>query len=240
MIDQINSNAMEIDGQTMYPHMYGDEGWYEYRPNKYAQGALEVYYWSMQRDDLKRLDAESGWIGFLECNNAGYPEAALQADFSRVRAQMEKVRNDPTTPDTRLSDNPNPFNPATPGALLQLMTGGLTPKHGCPLHARVRYFDPQNGRSGMPEGVGALVEKLTDDSLTLTLVNIDPVAAREVVVQGGAYAEHQFKSVVVDGVETVVDDSSFAVHLAPGAGAKLEIGMERYVNGPTFAFPWDR
>ena len=201
---------------------------------------MEVYYWSMQRDDLKRLDTKNGWLGFLEGNNATYPEAALQADFSRVRTQMEKVRNDPTTPDTRLSDNPNPFNPATPGALVQLMTGGLTPRHGCPLHARVRYFDPENGRSGMPEGVGALVEKLADNSMTLKLVNTDPVAARDVVVQGGAYAEHQFTAVTIDGQKTAINESSFGVHLAPGAGATLEIDMQRYCNGPTFSMPWDR
>ena len=220
--------------------MYGDEGWYEFQPGRYAQGAQEVYYWSMDRADLSRLNADSGWFGFLEGRDSTYPEAALQADFARLRAQMEKVRRDPTTPDTRLSDNPNPFNPAIPGGLTQLMLGGLTPRHGSPLHCRVRYFDPQAGRAGMPEGVGALVEQLGADSMTLTLVNTDPVAGREVIVQGGAYAEHQFTSVRVGGKETAIEDSSFAVELAPGAGETLEIGMWRYANGPTFAFPWDR
>ena len=119
-----------------------------------------MYYWSMDRADLSRLNADSGWFGFLEGRDPTYPEIALQADFARLRAQMEKVRRDPTTPDTRLSDNPNPFNPAIPGGLTQLMLGGLTPRHGSPLHCRVRYFDPQAGRAGMPEGVGALVERL--------------------------------------------------------------------------------
>ena len=150
------------------------------------------------------------------------------------------MRNDPTTPDTRLSDNPNPFNPAIPGGLTQLMMGGLTPRHGGPLHCRVRYFDPRAGRAGMPEGVGALVEKLEDESMVLTLVNTDPVEGKDVVVQGGAYAEHQFASVKVGGKETTVDDSSFVVELAPGAGATLEIEMKRYANGVTFAVPWDR
>ena len=53
MIDTINSHGKEIDGQMMYPYMHGDEGWCEYRPHPYAQGALEVYYWSMERGDLK-------------------------------------------------------------------------------------------------------------------------------------------------------------------------------------------
>jgi hypothetical protein len=138
MIEAINANVKVIDGQEMYPHMHGDDGWYDYSAQPYSQGALEVYYWSMQRDDLKRLNEESGWIGFLEGNDPGYPTAALQRDFGRVREQVEKMRNDPTTPDTRLSDNPNPINPATPGALVELMTGGMLPRHGCPLHCRLR------------------------------------------------------------------------------------------------------
>ena len=81
MIDTINSHGKEIDGQMMYPYMHGDEGWLKYRPHPYAQGALEVYYWSMEREDLKRLDAQHGWIGFLEGQAPSYPEAALQADF---------------------------------------------------------------------------------------------------------------------------------------------------------------
>jgi hypothetical protein len=240
MIDKINTNVKIVDGQEMYPHMYGDEGWYDYTPQQYSQGALEVYYWSMQRDDLKRLDSEGGWIGFLEGNNPDYPAAALQSDFARLRQQMEKVRNDPTTPDTRLSDNPNPFKMVAVNHLCQLMLGGLEPRHGCPLHARVRYFDPQRQRSGMPDGVGALVEKLGADSMTLTLVNTDQVEERDVVVQGGTYGEHQFARVVVNDETVEVDRSSFAVHLAPGAGATLEIEMQRYTNPPTFAFPWDR
>ena len=242
MIEAINANVKVIDGQEMYPHMHGDDGWYDYSAQPYSQGALEVYYWSMQRDDLKRLNEESGWIGFLEGNDPGYPTAALQRDFGRVREQVEKMRNDPTTPDTRLSDNPNPINPATPGALVELMTGGMLPRHGCPLHCRLRYFDPRAQRPGMPEGVGALVEKLEDESTTVTLVNTDQVNAREVVVQGGAYAEHCVTSVRggEDPEEVDLEGSAFAVRLAPGAGAKLEIATRRYSAVPTFAFPWDR
>jgi hypothetical protein len=44
----------------------------------------------------------------------------------------------------------------------------------------------------------------------------------------------------VNGEKVEVENSCFAVHLAQGAGATLEIEMQRYVNAPTFAFPWDR
>jgi len=35
-----------------------------------------------------------------------------------------------------------------------------------------------------------------------------------------------------------LDGAHFAVRLAPGAGTRLVIDMQRYTNQPTFAFPW--
>ena len=73
----------------------------------------------------------------------------------------------------------------------------------------------------------------------MTLVNLSPVEARTVTVQGGAYAEHQIVGVRDEGgQETAVDGSHFVVRLAPGAGARLEIGLRRYANPPTVAQPW--
>jgi hypothetical protein len=74
----------------------------------------------------------------------------------------------------------------------------------------------------------------------LTLVNVNPSEAREVVVQGGAYAEHQFASVEAGEKSIPIDRSSFAVRLAPGAGQRLTIHMRRYANAPTLSAPWDR
>ena len=101
------------------------------------------------------------------------------------------MRRDPTTPDTRLADDPMAYNPATVGSLVRLMLGGLPPKHqGEVLQARVRYFDPIRRRPGLPEDVAALVDSLKDDSTSLVLVNLNQSEARTVVVQGGAYGEH--------------------------------------------------
>jgi hypothetical protein len=70
------------------------------------------------------------------------------------------------------------------------------------------------------------------------------VEARTAVVQGGAYAEHQFTRVRVDGIADAtlptVEGSAFALRLAPGCGATLQIEMQRYANPPTLTFPWDR
>ena len=100
------------------------------------------------------------------------------------------------------------------------MLGGITPRFGEPLHCRVRYFDPERRRAGMPEDVASLVEKLTDDETTLSLVNINPVEERTVIVQGGAYAEHQLVSAAIDDKTLPIDRSAFTVRLAPGAGSR--------------------
>jgi len=106
------------------------------------------------------------------------------------------------------------------------------------LHARLRYFDPTTRRPGLPEDVAALVEKLTADSTTVTLVNVNPVESRRVVVQGGAYGEHEFTTVTAGSAKSEVHGTKFTVELAPGCGAKLELGAKRYQHRPVLAFPW--
>ncbi len=240
MIDKVNANQKVVEGRTMHPHMYGEKGWYDYTPEPYSHGALEVYYWSMNRDDLKRLPM-TGWIAFLEGKNPDYPLEALRHDFAMVRKKVQQIREDPTTPDTRLSDDPLPYNPATVETLNHLMLGGISPgNRGGPLHARLRYFDPENRRAGLPGDVAALVEKMDGDSVTLTLVNISPVRAHGVVIQGGAYGEHQLIQARLNERVVPINQSSLAILLEPGTGCRIVLTMRRYANQPAFAFPWEK
>src|SRR5262249_8423936 len=145
-----------------------------------------------------------------------------------------------TTPDTRLADDPLKFGMADITSLVELTTGGLHLRRlGSVLHCRLRYFDPARRRAGLPEDVAALVEKLTADSVTVTLVNVNQVDAGRLVVQAGAYAEHEVVEVEVGGRKAKVGRAHFGVRLAPGAGARLTLRVRRYVNQPRLAFPWD-
>ena len=108
-----------------------------------------------------------------------------------------------------------------------------------PLHCRLRYFDADRRRAGVPEDVAALVHALGDTSTGVTLVNTGRVA-RTVVVQGGSYAEHRIDAVTLDGVTRPVGGRDITVRLEPGCGARLTLAMTRYANRPTLAFPWDR
>jgi hypothetical protein len=78
-----------------------------------------------------------------------------------------------------------------------------------------------------------------DEEVThLKLVNLNQIEPRTVVIQTGAYGEHQCEWVRVDGQEYGIDQRYFTVRLAPGAGAELVIKAQRYANRPTLAFPW--
>jgi hypothetical protein len=239
MIDRVNGHAKKIDGVTMYPHMHGDAGWYDYTPKKYAHGAEEIWYWSMRDDDRKRLP-DGGWLAFLDGKDAAYPEQTLRAALAAIRTKVTAMRADPTTPDTRLADDPMGYNPASAGPLVRLMLGGL--HHGnrtLVLHARVRYFDPVGRRAGLPADVAALVERLAPDSTTLTLVNVNQLEPRSVLIQAGGYGEHQFTTATADGQTVAVNGRHLRVRLDPGAGARLVLGTRRYANTPTLDVPWE-
>ena len=237
-LDGVNANAKVVDGVTMFPRMHGDDGWYDFQPEPFGTGALHVYYWSMDPADRGRVPQDP-WLDFLEGNNPDWPVQALEDGLEVVRDRVERLRADMSTPDTRLCDDMNGLNPAQTDVLTSLMLGGLEPGHcGYPLHARVRYFDPERRRPGLPEDVAALVETLSAGEATVSLVNLDQVRGRTVIVQGGAYGEHRVTGVTVDGRTTPVNRSSFSVRLAPGCGARLVVKADRYANQPTFAFPW--
>ncbi len=70
----------------MYPRMYGDQGWYAYEPAPYSEGALAVYYWSMDPADRERR-RRTAWLDYLDGRDPDYPVRALQRRFRRDSLQ---------------------------------------------------------------------------------------------------------------------------------------------------------
>ena len=241
MMDAVNAHARTgASGRKEYPTMHGAEGWYGWQPQPWNVGALELWYWTMRADDRARLPAGNGWLGFLAGENPDYPAAALRRDLATVTRRTAAFRKDQTPPEKRLADNMLDYNPGALGALTQLMWGALVPsREGGLLQARLRYFDPERKRAGVPPDVAALVSTLEPERTVVTLVNLNPREPRTLLVQGGGYGEHRIEAVECEGRRTAVGGRMFSVRLAPGAGATLALTLKRYAAAPTVALPFD-
>jgi hypothetical protein len=256
MTAAVNAHARGEGAAKQFPTMHGADGWYGWRATPWEVGAVDVWYWSQKPEDLPRtaaprtLPAGSGayttlgtaaWIAFLRGERPTYAEEALQWDLTLIDKRLTAMRKDATPPERRLADNMLDYNPVAAESLVQLMWGALMPgRNGGLINARLRYFDPDRRRAGVPEDVAALVSELSDTQTTVTLVNLSPSVARRVVVQGGAYAEHQIESVTSNGVTIPVRAPHFTVQIDPGSGETLVLTMRRYANQPTARHPWNR
>ena len=244
-----------IEGIYHTPQMYGnpkwsregyteEDDWYGFRPYRAEnENMLQIYYLSMQADDREHLQANP-WLEYLEGQRPDYAVNAMRADLVDVRKRMKFLLEDHTSPDMRLVDDPMHINPASITSLIRLMGGGFyEPDHARrspPFHTRLRYFDPQKRRAGVPDEVAVLVDQMTDKAVRVHLVNLNPIESRTLVVQGGAYGEHQLVVVAEKDRRVAIDDTYFTISLAPGAGTTLNIEMNRYINQPTMDFPWER
>jgi hypothetical protein len=248
--DRINAQKRVVNGKVQTPTMYGADGWYSWRDGLYDDNTLDIWWFSMKASDRARAP-DHPWVAWLEGRNPSWPETALKADLQKVADRARGMRADKSTPDTRLADAVMDFNPASVTALMHQTLGALhiarpawapsSPNAGgSPLYARLRYFDPDRRRAGLPEDVSALVDRMTADETGVTLVNLSPTETRTVTVQGGGYGEHRIREVRVGEARAAVGGAAFTLRLAPGAGARLVLAMDRYVNAPSLAFPWNR
>lgn len=247
-VDNLFAAARVENGQLLLPHYYGERGWYGYREGEFfptgalgnlSETTVELYLWSLDPADAKRIlpnppDRRSvqGWIEFLQGRRPNYALEAMQQERVEVARTAE-----------RTSKKAGGYG-ASPIAFESLanLTIGAANLYGSGdvLRSQVRYFDPARRRAGLAQDVAALVEKIERDSVTLMLVNTSTAAPRRLIVQMGAYGEHQATSVRVGDRSIPVNASHFEVQLAAGAGEQLVIGIKRLVNDPTLAFPWDR
>ncbi len=65
-------------------------------------------------------------------------------------------------------------------------------------------------------------------------MNLDPVRTRSVILQAGAYCEHEFTELRVNGAPLPMARKRFKVRMAPSAGSTLDIGMDLFVSEPRF------
>ena len=205
------------------------------------------------------------WFEFIQGNFPSYPTQILEANLELIDSQLHKMRSntgdprnwnnyDPATADVEVGlDLRIPgysihawqeFNPIYFEGLSQLLTGSpMHISHGGLQFGKLRYFDGIKKRSGLPEDVAAMVEKLSADEMTVVLVNLSATQSRSMTLQAGNFGENRFGSVKIlteDGQTQTLDVNNkwLTIDLAPGAGATFDFTYSRYVNKPTYESPY--
>ncbi len=241
------------------------DGWFEFMP-MYASDVAHLWAMSMDPADQERgkkiakktgskfdINAwhhtkdsgghDGGWLAYMRGDYPEYPEAILNHNISQVEQRLNYMENDDEDPAGYGDAYFQRRNPVTCEGLVQLTCGAPLPHYNGGLFVtRVRHFDAQQKRPGLPPDVGALVTKMTADTTELQLVNLNSTEAREVIVQAGAMGEHNFTSARVntgqDARTVPINGMYLHVQLPPNTEIDLELGMERFVNAPWYGHPW--
>jgi hypothetical protein len=274
-MDRIGELGREEEGpagrQWVIPHRHGDQGWYDYRP---LNPVYPITLWSLSlsgadRDRVERVRAGAAWdhvpghrgkgeyyhaapwYRYLEGSFPQYPQEIQAATYREMVRRLDRMRHDDGDPAEWDVHHWQEINPVATEALVQLTLGApQTLYHGGLLHSPLRYFDPQARRPGLPDAVAALVTAVEREAITLELVNLDPLAPREVLLQAGAYGEHQFTRcrLLSPGASPPAGDTTpwteinarhFQVRLEPAAAVRLQIELRRYAHRPSYARPWE-
>jgi hypothetical protein len=196
----------------------------------------------------------TAWFAYLMGEHPNFPTDVLRDTYIGICQRLERAATDSKAERSCLTGNValsmsqaaswdvhhwQNINPVIPEGLIQMAMG--TPAavyHGGLLHARVRYFDPQCHRPGLPAHVAALVEAIRPDNITLTLVNTDPLKKHTVLIQAGTFGEHQFTDLTLNSGEHIeINEKYLQVILGPSAQTRLKIGMQRFAHTPSYQLP---
>jgi hypothetical protein len=211
--------AEDVHTPTLHvPIRYADRGWFDYNPMMMSVPTALWHHSSTPADweRIERLRGASGhdwrsvrafrskeeagheepWLAFLDGDNPTYPERILAAAQAQVRhrlARMERYRaHDVAEADIHLWQQ---SNPVVTEALVQLTWGGPQVIYNGGLQqARVRYYDADARRPGLPPSVAALVSRIDPEATVIDLVNLAPRTDHAVIVQAGAFAEHTIRT----------------------------------------------
>lgn len=233
------------------------DGWYEFSPLPQTQ-PIHMWFMSRQQGDMdficktadKREQAEVklnefyskyqggqdiGWLSFLRGCFGDYPEKILQHNLKQSYTRMKEISED-TEPQENYTDSYlQKRNPITVEGLVHLTMGGPMPIYnGGLLNVSLIYFDAKEKRPGLPRDVAALISAINGDEITLTLCNLSNVNTGEIIIQAGAFGEHNFEAVSFEGQNYSVNDNYFELCLGAGCVTELSIKMDRYKNPPAY------
>ena len=239
------------------------DGWFEFMP-MYPSDIAHLWCMSMSSGDSQRFQQtrkrrgdpfalnswhhtkdqgghDWGWLAYLHGDFDAYPERILEHNLGQVQARLDLMEQDEEDPAQYSDAYFQRRNPVTCEGLVQLTLGAPLPHYngGLPV-TRLRHFDAQRRRPGLPPDVAALVSRMTEDRAELTLVNLSASERRQVLIQAGGMGEHDFTEIGIDGSapHTPPNGKTLEVGLPAGTQIRLELGMKRFVRAPTLALPW--
>lgn len=246
----------EDDGEVLWR-----DGWYEFKPHSDTPYAVHLWYMSMDEADRKRVRRlrdwgtqpwtavdptpstkhgaghEYAWLAYLDGEFPDYPERIMEATHSRVHDRLALMREEGGEPTEIDEDYLRDRNPVFHRGLLQLTMGAPQPVYyGGLVMAQIRHFDADRGRPGLSPGVGALVENVTSTGIEMTLVN-GGGKLRELVVQAGAYGEHEFERIEYGDRVAVPESNAIRVSLPSGTRLAIDAELDRFVNDPSYNVP---
>lgn len=266
------------------PYRYTDGGWFDYQPLSPVYSATlwnvaglpqdremltelrrrESHDWRTVTSFRSKEDAghEQPWLAYLSGENPDYPEQILQVALDQVYRRLEQIRRDESDLTTVHIHHWQRLNPVTTEALIQLTLGApQMPYNGGLLAAPIRHFDADARRPGLPHDVAALVDSVADDSVSLTVMNLNGETPRRLLIQAGSFGEHRFGALrysrrVSDYPGTVgeyaapplerdeqtirIDGPTVTIALPPGTQIHLTFDVERSVAPASYEFPWHR
>lgn len=259
VIRLVQNQGRREGNQLLVPHRHGDQGWYDYRPFNPSY-LIHLWYVTQDPEDYARIEQmadtsgwtrltyrkakgdyghEGPWLRFLEGQYPDYPVQILEATYAEALRRLARARTDTTRPEDRNVHHWQERNPVILEGLVQTMLGGPNHiYHGGLLQTRLRYFDPVRQRAGVPLNVAALVDRLTPAAVGVHLVNLHPTEDRNVIIQAGAFGEHQFTRLNTGQETQTIESKWVEIRLKPGTVARIELGMALHVNPPSYARPW--
>ena len=247
----------EDDGEVFWR-----DGWYEFRPHRDDPYAVHLWNASMAEEDRERVRRlrdwgkqdwtavdptpstkhgaghEYAWLAYLDGEFSDYPTEILEANHAHVHDRLALMREEGNEPSTIDEDYLRDRNPVFHRGLLQLTMGAPQPVYyGGLVMAQVRHFDSERERPGLPPGVAALVEDVDSEGIAMTLVN-GGARDQELMVQAGAYGEHEFATVEFDGERASPEANAISVSLPSGTRVDLRAELDRFENDPSYDCPW--
>ena len=188
-------------------------------------------------------DSELARFNYYDGRNPDWPVRILRHELDDALRRRQRLVDEDRTPQELVDQHAHPVNGIRTRALIQTMLG--CPQmvyNGSLLRATVRYHDATAGRPGLPPDTAALVEEIRPDGAAVRLVNLSASDEAAVIVQAGAFGEHAFTGAAWrEGEETrrqPVEGKYLTVSLPPSTSIRLDLGMERFVNTPSYAHPW--